>query len=87
VDSITLLTYFLNNWALAYAQPSQVAIAIYIQPVVAAAFAYFWLGTEITWRTVFSSLLIFLGLFLAIVMPDKQRAKHDHHPDHKKAAS
>jgi drug/metabolite transporter (DMT)-like permease len=62
----TIITYFLNNWALAYAKSTQVAIFIYIQPVITASVAYFWLGEEITRRTVFSSLLIFAGVLLAI---------------------
>lgn len=62
----TILTYFLNSWALAHAQSSQVAIYIYLQPVVASAVAWFWMGEAITPRTVLSSALIFVGLLLAL---------------------
>lgn len=62
----TLLTYFLNNWALAYTKSSQVALWIYVQPVIAAALAWVWLGQAITPRTVFSSLFIFFGVVIAI---------------------
>ena len=60
----TLLTYFLNNWALAYADSTHVAIFIYIQPVVAALLAWAWLGEIITFRSFLSSLLIFVGVLL-----------------------
>ncbi|MGE0614966.1 MAG: DMT family transporter [Bacteriovoracia bacterium] len=62
----TLLAYFLNNWALAYAKPSQVALWVYVQPVVAALLAWIWFGQAITLRTVCSSLLIFTGLLISI---------------------
>ncbi|MCM2279929.1 MAG: DMT family transporter [Oligoflexia bacterium] len=62
----TLLTYFLNNWALAYARSSSVALFIYFQPIVAAILAFAWFGQEITGRTAASSVLIFLGMLLAL---------------------
>ncbi len=62
----TVLTYFLNAWALAHAKSSQVALYIYLQPVVASAVAWIWMGETITARTVLSSALIFLGLLLAL---------------------
>lgn len=65
----TLLTYFLNFWALAYAKASSVAIFIYLQPVVAAALAWFWRGETITLRTIVSSLLIFVGVLLVLYRP------------------
>jgi len=61
----TLLTYFLNFWALAHAKSSQVALYIYIQPVVAAALAWAWQGEIPTARTAAASVLIFLGMLLA----------------------
>jgi drug/metabolite transporter (DMT)-like permease len=62
----TLLTYFLTVWTLAQAPPSLVAIFTYVQPVVTAALAWAWLDQPPTARTVFSSLLIFAGLLLAL---------------------
>ena len=62
----TLATYFFNIWALAKAKPSSVALFVYLQPVVTAALATVWLGEQITLRTVFSSLMIFSGLVLAL---------------------
>ena len=62
----TLLTYFLNFWALAKSKSSSVALYIYLQPVVAAAVAYLFLDEEITVRTVASASLIFLGMLMAL---------------------
>ncbi len=62
----TLLTYFLNVWTLSKVTSSQVAIFIYLQPVVGAAFAWFWLSEELTFRTVLASVLIFMGMLLAL---------------------
>jgi drug/metabolite transporter (DMT)-like permease len=61
----TLMTYFLNFWALAHAKSSQVALYIYIQPVVAAVIAWLWQGEIPTPRTLAASVLIFLGMLLA----------------------
>ncbi len=65
----TMTTYFLNNWALAYAKPSHVALMIYLQPSIAAGFAWLWSGTPITLRVMASTGLIFLGLLLALREP------------------
>jgi drug/metabolite transporter (DMT)-like permease len=62
----TLLTYFLNNWALAHTKSSQVALWIYLQPIIAAGLAWLWLGQAITPRVVFASLFIFFGVLIAI---------------------
>ncbi|MFL5812634.1 MAG: DMT family transporter [Bdellovibrionia bacterium] len=62
----TLLTYFLTVWTLAQAPPSSVAIFTYVQPVVTAALAWAWLDQPPTARTLFSSLLIFAGLLVAL---------------------
>jgi len=62
----TLLTYFLNFWALAHAKSSQVAIFIYLQPVVTSFIAWVWMNEAITVRTFASCLLIFLGLLTVI---------------------
>lgn len=65
----TLLTYFLNIWALARAKSSSVAIFIYIQPIVTAALAWVWWGRMVTPRTIVSCALICLGLLLALYRP------------------
>ncbi len=66
VIGATLLTYFLNFWALAYANASSVAIFIYLQPIVAAALAWLWFGDSVSLRTTLASLLIFAGVLLVM---------------------
>lgn len=62
----TLMTYFLNFWALAHARSSSVALFIYMQPIVASALAWIWMGQQPTIRTAVSSLLIFAGMLLGL---------------------
>jgi drug/metabolite transporter (DMT)-like permease len=62
----TLAAYFLNFWALKYANPSQVALFIYLQPIIATSVAYFWLGQGITLRVAIATMLIFSGMVVAI---------------------
>jgi drug/metabolite transporter (DMT)-like permease len=67
----TLLTYFLNNWTLAHAESSHVALFIYIQPVIASVLAWAYMDVPITLRMVLSSLLIFAGVLLVYSRPKK----------------
>jgi drug/metabolite transporter (DMT)-like permease len=66
VIGATLLTYFLNFWALAHARSSQVALFIYIQPVITAGIAWMWMGEAITLRSVLATLFIFIGMVLGL---------------------
>jgi len=61
----TVLAYFLNFWALARVHSSQVALFIYLQPILASGLSVAFLGEKITPRLVVSSLLVFLGVLLA----------------------
>jgi drug/metabolite transporter (DMT)-like permease len=63
----TLLTYFLNNWALKRAPSGNVALFIYLQPVVAAIIGWYYLDEKITLRLLVSSLCILGGLALSIL--------------------
>ncbi|MAZ47957.1 MAG: hypothetical protein CME65_05300 [Halobacteriovoraceae bacterium] len=63
----TLLTYFLNNWALKRAASGQVAIFIYLQPVVAGLIGYFFLGEAVTFRMLICSFLIMSGLIFSLM--------------------
>lgn len=62
----TLLTYFLNNWALKRAPSGSVAIFIYLQPVVAGLIGYFFLKEVITFRMLICSVLILTGLLFSL---------------------
>lgn len=66
VIGATLMTYFLNFWALKYAKPSQVALFIYLQPVIAAGLGWYYFAESITLRTVLASGFIFLGMVLGL---------------------
>jgi drug/metabolite transporter (DMT)-like permease len=62
----TLLTYFLNFWALAHARSSSVALFIYVQPIIATVLAWVWMGQQPTMRTMVASALIFVGMLLGL---------------------
>jgi drug/metabolite transporter (DMT)-like permease len=62
----TIITYFLNVWALAHARSSSVALFMYLQPVVASTLAWVWLGQPISPRSGVATLLIFAGMVLAL---------------------
>ena len=66
VFGATILTYFLNNWSLKRVSSGNVAIFIYLQPIVAGLIAYFYLDQEISFRVFFCSLLILSGLIFTI---------------------
>jgi len=60
----TVGAYYLNAWALERVAPSTVAVYVYLQPLVAYAFAPLVLGAEEGWnaRTLPATLLIFAGV-------------------------
>lgn len=60
----TALTFFLNNWALARAPASTVAVYIYLQPLIAAGSSAAWLGERFTWHLGGAAALIFAGVAL-----------------------
>ena len=61
----SFLPYILNNWALAHTEASRVALFVYIQPAIASAVSAVWFDERLTPRTIFGSLFIFLGAYLA----------------------
>lgn len=62
IFAATLMTYLLSNWALRHVSGSLTALFIYLQPIAAAFFGYIILKEQIHARTLFSGLLILLGL-------------------------
>ncbi len=62
----TMVTYFLSMWALARLKSSSVALFIYLQPVVAFILAWSLFGEEITFKTMGSASLIFVGMILGL---------------------
>lgn len=63
----TLVTYLLNNWVLRRAPSGNVALFIYLQPVVAAFIGWKFLDETISIRMVFSTFLILLGLVCSML--------------------
>lgn len=63
----TLVTYFLNNWALKRAPSGNVALFIYLQPVLAGIIGWYFLDEAITLRMIACSMLIMSGLIFSIM--------------------
>ena len=64
----TVGAYYLNAWALGRVAPSTVAIYIYLQPLIAFAFAPLLLGEHLNSRTWVAALLIFAGVALVTLV-------------------
>ncbi|HLF23317.1 MAG TPA: DMT family transporter, partial [Burkholderiales bacterium] len=60
----SVVTYYLNNWALKRVPSSMVANFVYLQPLVAAALAIPLLGEGLSPNTVVAAALIVLGVML-----------------------
>jgi drug/metabolite transporter (DMT)-like permease len=63
----TVLTYYLNAWALGRVEPSVVAVYIYLQPLIALALAPLVLGERLSPRTFVSAALIFAGVGIVTI--------------------
>jgi drug/metabolite transporter (DMT)-like permease len=61
--------YVLISWTLARAEASLVALFVYMQPVIAAILGITFQHETLTPRTVAGALLIFGGVYLALVLP------------------
>lgn len=61
----TVLAYFLNYWALARVESSQVALFIYLQPILAGGLSVAFLGEVVTGRLIASAVLVFAGVLFA----------------------
>ncbi len=60
----TFLAYLFNAFALKNLNPTTVSIYIYLQPVLASAFAIFWGVDKINSEKVVAALIIFIGVYL-----------------------
>jgi drug/metabolite transporter (DMT)-like permease len=63
----TVLTYYLNAWALGRVEPSVVAVYIYMQPLIALALAPLLLGERPGPRTFVAAALIFAGVGITTI--------------------
>lgn len=69
----TMLAYLLNALALKHVNPSLVGTYIYVQPVFAALVSVVFLEERPSWPMLFSSLLIFTGVYF-VSRPTANRA-------------
>ncbi|MBI5533050.1 MAG: DMT family transporter [Deltaproteobacteria bacterium] len=69
----SVLAYLGNTWALARAAPSQVAVYIYLQPLLVAALARIQLGHPVQPRVAVAGLLILAGVTLVVVRRTQPR--------------
>ena len=60
----TVVTYFLNLWAVKRVQASRVAIYIFLQPLVAVVLGVVFRGEEVTVRFLVATALVFVALVL-----------------------
>ncbi len=65
----TCASYLINTWALSHATSSQVAIYIYLQPIVGVALAVTVLGESIDGRAIVSTLAVLAGISLVVWRP------------------
>jgi drug/metabolite transporter (DMT)-like permease len=60
----TFMTYFLNGYALTRLTSSEVAVFVYLQPIIGVAFAIFSKSDTLSFTIIIASILIFSGLYL-----------------------
>lgn len=81
VVGVTFVPYLFNVYAMKRLSPSLAAVYIYLQPVLATAFAYLfsWLHwvdytADMRWEKLVCALLVFAGVYL-VIRPPKKRAR------------
>jgi drug/metabolite transporter (DMT)-like permease len=65
----TVVPYVLNSWALARTGASKVAVYVFLQPLIATAFAVVVLNERLTGRAVLAGFLILAGLAVSVAQP------------------
>ena len=68
----TFIAYLFNSSALKELAPTTVSIYIYLQPILATLFAVLTESDSLDERKIFSSAIIFLGVYLVSVRSNKQ---------------
>jgi len=69
----TFIAYFLNSVALQKLNPSTVSIYIYLQPVLASAFAIAVGSDALDMNKIIAASIVFIGVYLVSVRPLKSR--------------
>ena len=72
VVGTTCMTYFLNGYALSKITSTEVAVFMYLQPIIGILFAIFTKYDTITLIMFISSILIFTGVYLTSVLKQKK---------------
>ena len=67
----TFMTYFLNGYALTKLTSTEVAVFMYLQPIIGVMFAIFTKSDTITLTIVIASMLIFSGVYLTTVLKNR----------------
>ena len=73
VVGTTCMTYFLNGYALSKITSTEVAVFMYLQPIIGILFAIFTKSDTITLIMFVASLLIFTGVYLTSVLKQKKQ--------------
>ena len=64
----TVMTYFLNGYALSKLTSTEVAVFMYLQPIIGVLFAIFTKADTLTFTIIVASILIFSGVYLTTVL-------------------
>ena len=72
VVGTTCMTYFLNGYALSKITSTEVAVFMYLQPIIGILFAIFTKSDTITLIMFVASVLIFSGVYLTSVLKQKK---------------
>ena len=64
----TVMTYFLNGYALSKLTSTEVAVFMYLQPIIGVLFAIFTKADTVTFTIIVASILIFSGVYLTTVL-------------------
>ena len=72
VVGTTCMTYFLNGYALSKITSTEVAVFMYLQPIIGILFAIFTKSDTITLIMFGASVLIFTGVYLTSVLKQKK---------------
>tara|TARA_B100001094_G_scaffold81706_1_gene77956 strand:+ start:1360 stop:2253 length:894 start_codon:yes stop_codon:yes gene_type:complete len=67
----TFMTYFLNGYALTKLTSTEVAVFMYLQPIIGVMFAIFTKSDTITLTIMIASMLIFSGVYLTTVLKNR----------------
>ena len=73
VVGTTCMTYFLNGYALSKITSTEVAVFMYLQPIIGILFAIFTKSDTITLIMFVASVLIFTGVYLTSVLKQKKQ--------------